>query len=723
MAEARMNTDRIQPRHLDRLAVVYIRQSSMQQVHRNQESTRLQYSLVQTAQHLGWSEDRVLTFDDDLGKSGSSAEGRLGFQRLLSEVALDHVGLVVGLEMSRLARSNRDWHQLLELCARFGTLIADLDGLYDPSHYNDRLLLGLKGTMSEAELHILRQRLLQGKLEKAKRGELGKTVPSGYLRRPSGEIILDPDEEVQAVIRHIFDQFDEIGTVHGLLRELVQKGVQVGVRLRNLDRLGELEWRRPQRGMLMDMLRNPIYAGAYVYGRRQTDPRRKNPARPASGRTPLVSQDEWLVCLKDRLPAYISWDRYEENQIRLDRNRSSNSTPGAARNGPALLQGLLVCGNCRRRMTVQYTKKGSSTWARYVCNQERAHYGGPTCQGLSARCVDNEVSRLILKAIEPAALEVSLSASREIERERKKLDELWQKRLQRARYEAERAARQYHAAEPENRLVTRTLEKAWEDKLSAERQLKEEYRRFQKERPRGLAREERQLIQALATDLPQVWFAATTSNRDRKAIVRQLVNRVEVRVQGDTEWADVKIVWAGDYETERRIRRPVSKLNQLSNHQALIERIGTLRREGYTADQIAEDLNTVGWTTPLQRSPFNGRLIRAMVDRYGLVSIPRGPRRPPGDNPDEWWLTDLAAELNIPRMTLYGWLRRGLLRARELEDPRAGGKWVIFADARERRRLRALRERWPSQSESKKRSAAKDSRRAEASKSRRDHRP
>ena len=686
-----MNVQKVRADHLERLAIVYIRQSTMQQVLRNQESTRMQYDLVEVARRLGWTQDRILTLDGDLGMSGASAEGRLGFQRILSEVALDHVGLVVGLEMSRLARSNKDWHQLLELCARFGTLIADLDGLYDPSQYNDRLLLGLKGTMSEAELHILRQRLMQGKLQKAKRGELGKPVPSGYLRKPSGEVVLDPDEEVRGVIRYIFDQFDRIGTVHGVLRDLVKNDLRIGSRLRIGDRVGELEWRRPQRGLLLDILRNPIYAGAYVYGRRQTDPRKKKPGQRASGRTNLVAADRWLSCLKDHLPSYISWERYERNQNRLAANRNSVDSPGSPKRGSALLQGILVCGRCQYRMSVQYTVQGNKKHARYACTQEQAHYAGPRCQSLSSRTIDAAISRMVLEAVEPGALEISLSASREIERERKKLDDLWSKKLQRAKYDAERACRQYQAVEPENRLVARTLESAWEQKLAAERRLQDDHRRFQAEQPRSLSIAEVEMLRRLSASLPEVWTASSTSNEDRKAVLRLLIEQVRVLVHGDSEKVTLTVNWVGGHETTREVTRPVAKLAQLSNRTELIDRIRVLRADGYTASQIAERLNAEGWQTPMQLAPFNERLVRAMVDRNGLTSSPRGSRRPPDDDPNEWWLSDLAEHLSMSRVTLYGWARRGVLRARKLRRPAAGGTWVVWADSAELARLRKLR--------------------------------
>src|SRR5256886_3553498 len=306
--------DKLRAFHRERLAVVYVRQSTPQQVLDHQESTRLQYGLVSRAQALGWAADRILVIDDDLGKSGASAQGRAGFQRLVSEVSLDHVGMIFGVEMSRLARSNKDWHQLLELCALFHTLIADLDGIYDPGQYNDRLLLGLKGTMSEAELHILKQRMHQGRLSKAQRGELQFALPIGYIWSPTGEIQFDPDEQVQQVVRLIFRTFEELGTLGRLVRYLAQHQIQLGVRVREGPGKGELIWRRPNRATVQMMLKHPLYAGSYVYGRRQEDPRRKQPERPRTGRV-VMTTNEWLVLLPNRCPAYISPEQYERNQI------------------------------------------------------------------------------------------------------------------------------------------------------------------------------------------------------------------------------------------------------------------------------------------------------------------------------------------------------------------------------------------------------------------------
>ncbi len=444
--------------HGERLAVVYVRQSTAQQVLDHQESTRLQYGLVGRAQALGWPASRILVIDDDLGKSGTSAIGRAGFQRLVSEVSLDHVGIIFGVEMSRLARPNKDWHQLLELCALFHTLIADLDGIYDPVLYNDRLLLGLKGTMSEAELHILKQRMYQGRLTKARRGELQFALPVGYVWSLTGEIQFDPDEQVQHIVHLIFRKFEELGTLGGLLRYLVEHQIQLGVRVREGPGKGELVWRRPNRATVQMMLKHPLYAGTYVYGRRVVDPRHKQPDRPRTGRV-VMTNDEWLARLDNHSPAYISIEQYERNQSRLQANRARANAMGAVRSGAALLTGLVMCARCECRMTVHYDNGGASLHT-YECVERHNHYGEPRCQHLAGSCLDTYVCQQVLAALEPAALELALTAAQRVEQERAELDRLWQQRRERAAYEVERAARQYHAVEPEHRLVARTLERA-----------------------------------------------------------------------------------------------------------------------------------------------------------------------------------------------------------------------------------------------------------------------
>jgi DNA invertase Pin-like site-specific DNA recombinase len=691
--QSRIETDRwpsvgehhpkLAPRHLERLAMVYVRQSTPQQTMRHQESTRMQYGLAERARELGWPRERILVIDEDQGRSGSSAEGRPGFQRLVAEVGLDHVGLILGVEMSRLARSCRDWHQLLEVCAIFGTLIGDLDGMYDPSNYNDRLLLGLKGTMSEAELHVLKQRMLQGKLAKARRGELGTQVPIGYMRRPSGEVIQDSDEEVRSVIALIFDQFDARGTIHGVLRYLVDHGIRLPVRSRTGLNKGDLEWHRPNRMTLQNLLHNAAYAGAYVYGRRQTDPRRRQAGRPSTGRT-VARPEDWQVLLKDRWPAYITWERYEANQQQLDANRTKQL--GVPRRGASLLSGLLVCGRCGHRMSVSY----GGSYLRYECKRDAVDYGGKVCESIAGRVLDAHVARLVLRALEPAALEVSLQVAQDIEAERARVERSWRQRLERAQYEVDRAMRQYNVVEPENRLVARTLERQLEEKLSAQRGLQEDHDRLLAQQPTPLSTDERNAIRALASDIPALWNAPTTTPMERQTIIRQLVDKIVVTVDGESERVAVTVHWVGGHQTAGAVIRPVARLDQLSYHRQLIQRIIVLRDEGLTSHAIATQLNNEGWRPAKRRPTFNDAMVRAIASRSALARSLRRKlvARPPVGR-DEWRLPDLAAELKMPTISLYAWLRRGWVHGHQLDEP--ARSWVIRADAKELARLRALR--------------------------------
>jgi DNA invertase Pin-like site-specific DNA recombinase len=667
------------------LAIVYVRQSTVQQVLDHQESTRLQYGLKARAEALGWAADRVIVIDDDLGKSGATVEGRLGFQRLVSEVSLDHIGLILGVEMSRLARSCRDWHQLLEICALFGTLIADLDGVYDPAQYNDRLLLGLKGTLSEAELHILKQRMYQGKLSKARRGELGLPLPTGYVRRPSGEIALDPDEQVQHVVRLIFRKFEELGTLNAVLHYLVKHEIQLGFRVREAPGKGELEWHRPNRMTLQNLLKHPIYAGAYTYGRRQVDPRHKQPGRPHTGRT-VTAPEDWHVLLKDRVPAYISWEQYETNLARLKANRALADEIGAVRQGPSLLSGLLVCAKCGGRLTVRYS--GQRARHTYVCNRLATDYGEEFCQSIAGPPLDEFVSKQVLEALEPASLDLSLEAALNLERERDDLARLWQQRLERAAYEAERASRQYQLVEPENRLVARQLEREWEEKLGARQRLEEEHHRFERSQPRLLTAPEREAIRELASNIPALWTAPSTSSAERKEIIRQVVERVVVDAEGASERVRVAVEWVGGTRTDGEMVRPVARLEQLSYYPKLCERLATMVSEGLSAEEIAERLNGEGYRPPKRRERFGRQGVHDLLARLGLIEKGSRNQRRVGLGADEWWLPELAREIGMPSVTLHTWVGRGWVRARQEDEPPR--RWIIWADALE---LEGLRER------------------------------
>ncbi len=678
-----LRSEKIAPRHYDRLAVVYVRRSTAQQVLDHQESTRLQYGLVTRAQELGWAEARVVVIDDDLGQSGARVEARVGFQRLVSEVSLDHVGLVLGVDMSRLARSSKEWHQLLEICALFGTLIADVDGVYDPGQYNDRLLLGLKGTMSEAELHTLKQRMEQGRLSKARRGELAVAVPGGYVRRPSGEAALDPDEQVQQVVRLVFRTFAELGTRNAVLRSLVKHRIQRGIRVREGPGKGDLEWRRPNRMTLQNLLQDPMYAGAYAYGRRQIDPRRQQPGRPRTGRR-VIDPDGWYVPLRDRCPAYISWAQYEGNLARLKANQARAEEVGVARKGAALLAGLVVCATCGRRLHVRYGGRGR----RHTdgCSRLMSNYGGETCQQLAGPPLDDLLCQWVLAALTPAALELSLEAATHVERERADLVRLREQRLERAAYEAERAGRQYRRCEPENRLVARQLERDWEAALAAQRQLQ-----FERQRPQVLSAVEREHIRRLAHDIPALWAAATTTTAERKELVRQVVERVVVVADGSSERVRVCVTWAGGAQTTGALIRPVARLGQRSYYPQLCARLRTLADDGLTAAAIAARRNVEGYRPPKRRDSFGRRGGQASLQRLGVRA--GRPQVPPQDEvePDEWWLAALAQTVGMPASTLQQWARRGWVRARQQGQPPR--RWIVWADEAAVEQLRRRHQR------------------------------
>lgn len=673
---------KIRPWHLDRSALVYIRQSTPQQVNDHQESTARQYALADRAIELGWPRDRVLVIDDDLGKSGQSIEGRPGFQRLLAEVALDRVGLILGLEMSRLARCCKDWHQLLELCARFRTLLADTDGLYDPTDHNDRLLLGLHGMMSEAELHVLKERMYQGKLNKARRGELLGVPPIGYIRLPSGEWAIDPDEQVQQTVRLIFDQFDREATLHGLLRYLVHHQIRIPVRPHSGANRGELQWRRPNRATLQNLLHHPSYAGAYRFGHRPIDPRRKQPGRPNTGKL-IRRPEECLVLIRDRLPAYITWDRFCANQERLAANRARCDRPGAPRQGASLLAGLLRCGRCGRRMIVRYS--GPTSRHYYSCTRGSADYAEPLCQCLSGSFIDELIREQILEAVAPAALEASLAAVAEVERERSELARHWQLRLERARYEAERAARQYQACEPENRLVGRELERRWEEALKSQQQLEDEYQRWRRSAPGRLSADDEQAIRSLAGDLPAVWQAATTTPGERQRIARLLIEHVSVSVDKQSELVGVQIHWIGGLVQSHTVSRPVSRYGLQSDYPRLVERLRALCDERLSSAAIAERLNAEGFRPPKRTNRFTGQMVLRLTSQLGLERRERHGSLA-GLGRDEYRPMGLARRLGVSRDTVRRWLRAGWLTARRDSE----GHSVIWANAAELQRLREL---------------------------------
>jgi DNA invertase Pin-like site-specific DNA recombinase len=647
---------KVEGRHLDRQAVVYVRQSTMQQLEQNRESTAVQYALVDRACHLGWARPRVAIIDDDLGCSAASATGRPGFQRMVAEVGLGQVGLILGFEVSRLARSCRDWYQLLEICALAGTLIGDNDGIYDPGLYNDRLLLGLKGTMSEAELHIMRARFEEGRWNKAERGEFGFPMPRGFLRRPSGEVVQDADERARDCVQLVFEVFEKRRSLHGVVRYFHAHGVQLPDRLRGGPAKGDLVWRPVTRSAVLNVLTNPAYAGAYAYGRQRP------PATGRSGRSRAAVPGEWQILLKDRWPGYIGWDMFERNQRQLRANQSKHV--GVARGGPSLLAGILVCGRCGSRMVTAYRNNGRSL--RYDCTRRMINRGEDRCQGFAGEALDALVADLVVAAVRPGAVEVALQLAEDVEIERAREHRQWALRLEQARYETERAQRQYDEVEPENRLVARTLERRWEAALDAQTRLEDEHARFQARQPTRLSAAERTAIERLAADVPAIWRAATTTPVERKEIVRFLLERVVATVEGDTEHMSVECQWAGGCRTRHRLRRSVRRLTQMAGHGDPVARMTALFASGQRPPSIARALAAEGWLAP-HGSPVTEAGVRSWLERLGL--LPDGRHRPTlvaERNPDEFTVAELSVRLQVPQGTIYRWLHKGLVPARKV---------------------------------------------------------
>lgn len=676
------------PQHYEGLAIVYVRQSTPHQVLNHRESAMRQYSLVDLAIRLGWSADRIEVIDEDQGQSGATAEGRSGFQRLLSEVSLDHVGIILGIELSRLARSNKDWHQLIELCAIFGTMLADQDGLYDPTNYNDRLLLGLRGIMNEAELHVLQGRMHQALLSKAKRGEVYVRAPAGYVKLPTKEFALDPDEQAQSVIRLIFDEFDRQGSVRAVVRYLQQNDIQLPIRPHAGPNKDRLEWRPATPSVVNRVLKHELYAGMYRFGYRQTDPRRKKPGQPHAGRV-AVPPEKYHALIPDRCPAYITRERYAQNQHRIHGNRFVDNSPGAAREGRSLLAGIVFCGRCGHRMTVAYS--GCQEVMRYYCTTGVNDFRQSRCQSLSGAGLDALVTEKVLRALEPAALEISLLAAADMEQEQKRLHGHWNQRFERARFEVDRAERQYERVEPENRLVARELERQWEVALRASQELEMEYARMRQSRPAILTDEQRNLIRTLAENMPRLWKLPTTKNVERQQILRVLIERVIVTVGGDTEQVDVALQWSGGFVSQHEFRRPVRDYQQMADFDRLGIRLTELKQSGKSYAAIADQLNREGFQPANQAHEFNKAIVGRLAKKVCReLTVTRGfPLLLIG--PNEWALKELATRLGIPRSTLHNWTQRGWVHVSR-QQPVQRGTIVCWADPAELERLQRLRQ-------------------------------
>jgi len=526
----------------------------------------------------------------------------------------------------------------------------------------------------------MRNRLDRGRLHKAQRGQLFSDVPLGYLILPNDQVAFDPDEQARSVTRLLFDKFDDLGSLHGLLRYLIRNDIRLPIRVHRGPDRGQLEWHRASLSTLAVVLHHPIYAGAYAYGRHVSDSK----AQYAGGKRRLKVQPlaQWKVLLKDHVPAYITWARYRQNQQRLQQNRCLPQSPGSPRPGLALLGALAVCGNCGRRLAVHY-RNGQA--ASYHCHKHAQEARERTCYGLRCRELDELVTQQVFQALQPAALELSIQALHEAEKERARLDRHWQLELQRGRYHVDLAERRYQAVDPAHRLVASSLEKRWEESLHRERQLQEDYHRFRRESPPRLSAQERATIAALARNIPALWQAPATTNADRKQIVRLLVERVVVRVRYHSERVEATIHWKGGYQSEHAFTRPVASYAQLQDFERLRERLAQWRQSGGTAAEIAQALNNEGFHPLKGRGPFTSAIVHRLLLRRGLIGNERDQDGLRGDN--EWWLTDLARKLEMNPLKLRDWAARGWLHSRRTPIQKY---WILWADQDEVKRLHAL---------------------------------
>jgi DNA-binding transcriptional MerR regulator len=542
----------------------------------------------------------------------------------------------------------------------------------------------LTGIISEAELHVLQRRMHDGMRSKARRGELFTVPPIGYIKLPTGEFALDPDEQVQGAVRLVFEQFERLGTIRKVLHYFLAHGIRLGIRARTGPNRGQLEWRLPILRTITGILHHPIYAGYYCYGRRRVDARRKKPGRPNTGRV-LVAPAEYLALLPGRCPAYISVERYEAIQQRIAENRARVESKGAPREGPSLLAGLVFCARCGRRMIVRYS--GRANYLQYVCRSD-APGCGKSGFSIAGRVLDRLVVEQVLAALQPGALELSLAAANDLLQERQRLDENWRQRLERARYQAERTERQYQAVEPENRLVARTLEQQWEQALQEVRGLEEDYARFQRQQPATLTEREVEQIRALAHDLPTLWQAPTTTAAQRQQVIRFLVERLTADVAGEGDRVRVRLTWVGGQISEHEVARPVLCYEQTTGFDRLLTRIRELRGQGVSFAGIAERLNTEGFRPVKQAGCFDSHIVWRLWRQREPAAQTSTQKWRAELQKDEWLVADLSVKLGVPKKTLLAWIRRGWIRHRRLTGYRA--PLLCWADADELRRLLRL---------------------------------
>ncbi|MGH8759817.1 MAG: recombinase family protein [Burkholderiales bacterium] len=657
----------ITPSHQAKPAYIYIRQSTLAQVRHHQESTERQYALQDKALALGWPQTAIRVLDRDLGLSGTHMTDRQDFKTLVADVSMGQVGAVFALEVSRLARSNLDWHRLLELCAFTHTLVIDADGCYDPGDFNDGLLLGLKGTMAQAELHFLRGRLLGGKLNKAQKGELRFPLPVGLAYDDQGQIVVDADDEVRGAVQLVFSLFRQTGSAYAVVQRFVQDGLRFPKRAYGGAWAGKLIWGRLSHSRVLGLIKNPSYAGTYVFGRYQGC-KTITPDGEVRQNTKAVPMPDWRVHLRDHHEGYITMEEFEDNQQRLARNRTNGEgtmLSGPAREGLGLLQGLVLCGACGHALTMRYKGHGG-IYPTYECNWKRREgLATKSCLSVRTDLLDDAISNQVFKALKPAELELAVATLSELEQRDQALMRQWQMRIERAQYECALAERRYQEVDPSNRLVAASLERRWNEALLHVDSVKAEAAKFQGQNARVVTEQQKTKILALARDLPRVWNAASTQSRDRKRMLRLLIADITVERPPQTRQVVLHIRWLGGACNDTIVQLPRPIAERLRYPDKTIERVRELALE-LDDTQIAQALNQQGLL-----NSHGGHFTTAMVKWIRFRhAVPARRLQHPG----ELTVQQLAKRLGVSIFFVHYWIKRGVIQARRLG---LRGPWLI----------------------------------------------
>ena len=668
-----LTSTKIRAEHLNRMAIVYIRQSTLTQVRFNRESTERQYALQEKALNLGWPKEQIQIIDEDLGISGSGRSQRQGFQQLVARVSLGEIGGIFGLEVSRLARSSADLLKLLELCALFATIVVDEDGIYDLSDFNDRLILGFKGTMSEAELHFLRTRMLGGKKNKANKGELRFPLPVGYVYDDDDLIVMDPDEEVQMAVHNVFCAFKASGSAYGVVRYFAQNNLSFPNRAYGGAWNGKLIWGRLTHGRVISILYNPSYTGAYVYGRYR-DQKTVDQQGFFIHHQVRLPKEQWEVFIPDHHAGYITWEMYEANHKQLQNNRTNIDKSGPAREGTALLQGIVLCGKCGRHMTVRYTGNGGIAPI-YECKGRWGHGQKATCSSVPSPVVDQAIANRLMQIIQPAELELAIEVMDKLLKEEDGANKGWKLSLDRVKYEVDRAERQYQQVEPENRLVARSLEVRWNEKLQELTRIENEYKKHCSRQSWKPTEDDKKMILALAKELPCIWSAKTTTSKEKKRILRVMIEDVTVFADAGNADMRIGIRWRNQCSEEIHAAKPLPNALVRKHKPQTVDLVRKL--SGTMTDaQIVKHFKEIGFYTPEGRQ-FTANSIKWI--RY-KNNIPALSMHQKGLS-----VKEVAKRFKVGSDTVYYWINRGVLNATKVAD---GWPWDITIDDTKEAELR-----------------------------------